>query len=80
MQIAREEYRGYTIVVQPIKDCNDMWDFEYELTRVGDDAAPIKRTQTAGGHADEGVAALAGFKVAKIEVDNLLAMAAAPPA
>ncbi|PWF49353.1 hypothetical protein [Massilia glaciei] len=81
MQTAREEYRGYTIVVQPLKDCNDMWDFEYELTRLDDKAAtPIKRAQTAGGHADEGVATLAGFKVAKIEVDNLLALEAAPGA
>jgi hypothetical protein len=76
MPTTREQYRGYTIDVQPTKDCNDMWDFAYELTRAGE--PPISRTQTAGGHADEGVAALAGLKVAKIEVDNLLAMAAAP--
>ena len=81
MQITTEEYKGFTIAVTPIKDNGDLWDFEYRITKRGDGgkdgdpAAAITRTRTAGGHATADIACLAGVQLARIEVDNLLAMA-----
>ncbi|ATQ78018.1 hypothetical protein CR152_28550 [Massilia violaceinigra] len=81
MQITTDEYKGFTIVVTPVKDCGDQWDFEYRITKTGqggqdtDPAPALTRSQTAGGHATPEVACLAGVEVARIEVDNLLAMA-----
>jgi hypothetical protein len=81
MQITTEEYKGFTIAVTPIKDCGDLWDFEYRITKTGqggqdgDPAAAITRSQTAGGHATPEVACLAGVQVARTEVDNLVALA-----
>lgn len=83
MEIATEEYRGFTIAVTPLKDCGDLWDFEYRITKTGqggqdgDPAAAITRTQTAGGYASPETACLAGVQVARTEVDNLLALASA---
>lgn len=80
-QNATEEYKGFTIAVTALKDHGDLWDFEYRLTKTGqggqdgDPAAAITRSQTAGGHATPDVACLAGFQVARTEVDNLLALA-----
>ena len=80
MQITTEEYKGFTISVTPLKDCGDLWDFEYRITKRGqggqdtDPAPAITRSQTAGGHATPEVACLAGIQLARIEVDNLLAM------
>ncbi len=81
MQITSEEYKGYGISVTPMKDCGDLWDFEYRITRPGADAGgaaalPITRSQTAGGHATPEVACFAGLEVARTEVDNLLALLA----
>ena len=82
MQIATEEYKGFTIAVTPLKDCGDQWDFEYRITKTGqggedgDLAAAITRTNTAGGHSTPEVACLSGLQVARIEVDNILALAA----
>lgn len=84
MQITTEEYKGFTIVVTPLKDNGDLWDFEYRITKSGqggqdtDPAPAITRSQTAGGHATADVASLAGVQVARTEVDNLLALAQAP--
>lgn len=82
MPAASEQYKGYTIAVTPLKDCEDQWDFEYHITgpagQNGAAGAPITRSQTAGGHATPEVACLAGLQVARIEIDNLLALAAAP--
>lgn len=85
MQIATEEYKGFTIAVTPIKDNGDLWDFEYRITKTGqggqdgDPAAAITRSHTAGGHATADVACVAGMQLARTEVDNLLALAAARP-
>lgn len=85
MQITTEEYKGFTIAVTPVKDCGDLWDFEYRITKTGqggqdgDPAAAITRSQTAGGHATPEIACLAGLQVARTEVDNLLALAAPAP-
>ena len=83
MQATTEQYKGFTIAVTPMKDCNDLWDFEYRISKLGeggqdtDPAATITRSQTAGGHATPEVASMAGLQVARIEVDNLLALAPA---
>jgi hypothetical protein len=76
MQIATEEYKGFTIAVTPVKDCSDLWDFTYRITRVGDGdpAAALTRSQSAGGHATPDTACVAGVQVARIEIDNLLAL------
>ncbi|MEJ7805495.1 MAG: hypothetical protein WKG03_06205, partial [Telluria sp.] len=69
------------IAVTPLKDCNDLWDFEYRITKQGDGgqdgdpAAAITRSQTAGGHATPEIACVSGLQVARTEVDNLLALA-----
>lgn len=82
MEIATEEYKGFTIAVTPVKDNGDLWDFEYRITKTGqggqdtDPAAAISRSQTAGGHATPHIACVAGLQLARTEVDNLLAMAA----
>lgn len=81
MEIATEEYKGFTIAVTPVKDNGDLWDFEYRITKTGqggqdgDPAAAITRSQSAGGHATPGAACVAGMQVARTEVDNLLALA-----
>lgn len=81
MEITTEEYKGFTIAVTPLKDNGDLWDFEYRITKTGeggedtDPAAAITRGQTAGGHATPEIACRAGVEVARIEVDNLLALA-----
>ncbi len=69
------EYRGYTIAVTPIKDEGDQWDFNYVLSKDGaPEPARLSGSQTLGGYAGPEVACLAGMEVAKIEVDNLLAL------
>lgn len=76
---SQAEYKGYTITVTPVKDSGDLWDFAYRLTRHGQDGDPgaaITRSQSAGGHATPESACLAGLEVARIEVDNLLALGA----
>ena len=81
MQITTEEYKGFTIAVTPLKDNGDLWDFEYRITKTGqggqdgDPGAAITRSQSAGGHSTADAACLAGVQVARIEVDNLLALA-----
>ena len=75
----QNQYRGFSISVTPVKDRDDLWDFEYRIVRDGRDAAAraagdITRSQTLGGYAAPEVARLAGWEVAKIEVDNLLAL------
>lgn len=72
MQETADEYRGYRIEVAPIKDCSDLWDFEYTITRVGGGAIR-ERSKTAGGYATAEVACFAGIEVARTEIDNLLA-------
>lgn len=82
MEIATEEYKGFTIAVTPVKDNGDLWDFSYRITKRGqggqdgDPAAAITRSQSAGGHMSAGAACAAGVQVARTEVDNLLALAA----
>ncbi len=76
---AGQEYRGFTISVTPVKDCDDLWDFEYRIVRDGRQMAArspgeIVRSQTLGGHLAPEAACLAGLEVARTEVDNLLAL------
>ena len=73
MQESVDEYRGYKIVVEPIKDCGDLWDFEYQITRLDGAGEARERTKTAGGYATPDVACFAGIQVARTEIDNLLA-------
>lgn len=79
MEIATEEYRGFTIAVMPIKDHGDLWDFEYRLSTAagsGDDsAATFTRSKTSGGYNSAATACSAGLQVARTEIDNRLAMA-----
>jgi hypothetical protein len=80
---ASEHYKGFTITVTPLKDCGDLWDFEYRISKTvegaqdGDPPAAISRSQTAGGHATAEVACHAGLQVARTEIDNLLALSGA---
>ena len=85
MQIATEQYKGFTIAVTPLKDNDDLWDFEYRISKLGqggqdsDPGATITRTRTLGGHATAEVACLSGLQVARTEVDNLVALTGATP-
>jgi hypothetical protein len=74
MQEAVDEYRGYRIVVVPVKDCEDMWDFEYRLRRIEGAGEERTRSKTAGGYLTPETACLAGIEVARTEIDNLLAL------
>ncbi len=74
MQEASDEYRGYRIVVTPIKDCEDMWDFEYRLKRLDGSGEERIRSKSAGGSATPETACFAGIEVARTEIDNLLAL------
>ncbi len=80
-QAATEHYKGFTIAVTPQKDTGGLWDYEYRITKSGqggqdgDPGAAITRSGTAGGHATAEIACVAGAQVARIEVDNLLALA-----
>ena len=74
-----EDYRGYLIVVTPIKDHDDLWDFKYRITKAGDPQAALighssSRRQTMGGHQTPAAACEAGVEVARIEVDNHIAL------
>jgi hypothetical protein len=78
MQETREQYRGFQICVMPFKDQRQdgLWDYEYRIERIDGPAASVgpKRAQTVGGCLSGEVARNAGIEVARIEVDNLLAM------
>ncbi|WP_317201902.1 hypothetical protein [Janthinobacterium sp.] len=79
MDTANQEYRGFSISVTPLKDHDDLWDFEYRIVKDGLQLAqqPVGasvRSQTLGGHIAADGARLAGLEVAKIEIDNLLAL------
>lgn len=79
MEIKTEEYRGFQIVVMPIKDHEDFWDFKYQISKIGDLAIAsvgnsISRRETLGGYATAATACDAGIEVAKIEVDNRIAL------
>lgn len=78
MSTQKQEYRGYTITVTPIQGHDDLWGFDYLLSKDGE-AMPANgpraaRADTAGTHQEASTACDAGFEVAKIEVDNLLAL------
>ncbi|MDB5915987.1 MAG: hypothetical protein JWR40_221 [Massilia sp.] len=74
MAEATEEYRGYRIVVTPVLDCNDLWDFEYRLKRIDGSGDERIRAKSAGGYATPETACVAGIEVARTEADNLLAL------
>lgn len=77
MEIATEEYKGFSIAVTPVQDNGGLWDFEYRLVRAGerpDSAAAITRSKTSGGYNSAAIACSAGLQVGRTEVDNLLAM------
>jgi hypothetical protein len=73
-QEAVEEYRGYVIVVTPVKDCEDLWDFEYRISRPDGSEESRSRSRSAGGHLTPDIACFAGVEVARTEIDNLLAL------
>ncbi len=79
MDTKTEEYRGFHIVATPIKDHEDLWDFQYQITKAGDPnitsvGHSITRRETLGGYATASVACDAAIEVAKIEVDNYIAL------
>lgn len=79
MDTTSQEYRGFTISVTPLKDHDDLWDFEYRIVKDGtllaqQSVGASARSQTLGGHIAADGARLAGLEVAKIEIDNLIAM------
>ena len=79
MQPVTEQYRGFQIVLQPMLGNDELWDFEYRITKLEDVAAlPAEiiwtRTKTAGGYATEDMACMAAGEVARIEIDNLVSL------
>jgi hypothetical protein len=73
------EYRGFDIEVTPFKDHDDLWDFRYQVTRQGDPdktaiGHSVARRQTMDGHTTEEAAFEAGLQLARVEVDNFLAL------
>jgi hypothetical protein len=79
MEQKTEEYRGFQILVTPIKDHEDLWDFQYQISKIGDPNVTatghsITRRETLGGYATASTACDAGIEVAKIEIDNRIAL------
>lgn len=77
MTSENHEYRGFKISVTPIKDHEDLWAFKYHIEKDGAAVAPragVTRQQTMEAHQTPEIALLAGLEVAKIEVDNYLAL------
>ncbi len=73
------EYRGFDITVTPQKDHHDLWDFRYQITRHDDPAKTaighsVARRQTMDGHTTPEAACESGLQLAKVEVDNFLAL------
>jgi hypothetical protein len=80
METKIEDYRGYQIEVTPIRDHEDLWDFQYRISKIGDPDAVtaghfVSRRETLEGYATAETACDAGVEVAKIEIDNRLALA-----
>ena len=79
MESCTTDYRGFDILVTPLKDHDDLWDFRYTITRHGDPEKTVighsvARRQTMDGHTTRDAACEAGTQLAKIEVDNFLAL------
>jgi len=79
MESSTVEYRGFDIEVTPLKGNDDLWDFRYQVTRHGDPEKTVighsaTRRQTMNGHTTPEAAAEAGAQLAKVEVDNYLAL------
>ncbi|MDB5762299.1 MAG: hypothetical protein JWQ21_1294 [Herminiimonas sp.] len=79
METKTVEYRGFQIVVTPMKDHEDLWDFKYQVSKPGDPATAseghsVSRRQTLGGYETAATACDAGIEVAKIEVDNRISL------
>ena len=73
------EYRGFAIEVTPFKDHDDLWDFRYQVTRQDDPdktaiGHSVVRRQTMDGHTTPEAALEAGLQLARVEVDNFLAL------
>ncbi|MBC7489762.1 MAG: hypothetical protein H7240_07090 [Glaciimonas sp.] len=79
MEKSSVAYRGFEILVSAAIDHDDLWDYEYRISHADASAAPSKldiapRTRTKGQYATEAGACDAGVEVAKIEIDNLIAL------
>ena len=79
METSTVEYRGFDIAVTPLKDHDDLWDFRYQITKTDDPdktvvGHSISRRQTMDGHATPEAACESGVQLAKVEVDNFLAL------
>jgi hypothetical protein len=79
MESSIVEYRGFDIEVTPFKGNDDLWDFRYQVTRHGDPEKTVighsaTRRQTMNGHTTMEAASEAGMQLAKVEVDNYLAL------
>lgn len=73
------EYKGFDITVTPFEDHDDLWDFRYQITRHDDPQKiaighSVTRRQTMDGHTTGEAACEAGLQLAKVEVDNFLAL------
>jgi hypothetical protein len=79
METSTVAYRGFDIAVTPFPDHDDLWDFRYQVTRQGDPEKAaighsVSRRQTMDGHTTADAACEAGIQLAKVEVDNFLAL------
>lgn len=79
MESSTVQYRGFEIAITPFQDHDDLWDFRYQVTRQGDPEKAavghsVSRRQTMDGHTTAEAAREAGILLAKIDVDNFLAL------
>jgi hypothetical protein len=79
MDMKSFEYRGFHIVVTPMKDHEGLWDFKYQISKPNDPAVAltghsVTRRQTLIGYESADIACDAGIEVAKTEIDNYIAM------
>ncbi len=70
------QYRGYQIAVSARQDCEDRWDFDYSITPLDGKGGTRQRSHTVNGQMTEDAAQMAAVQVARIEIDNVLALQA----
>lgn len=67
------DYRGYVIVPKPVQGHDDLWHDGYQILKGG--ASVSSRTNTESAHSTQNTAYDSSVEFAKIEVDNLVALA-----
>ena len=77
METRTLNYRGFRLLVTPVMDHEGLWEYSYRIVRAGSQADGkdvVVRRRTVNFHRTADAACMAGIELAKVEVDNLLAL------